>query len=84
MDFNKVKIYCITYNILYEENLVLHKFLFTDYCKKQLTHNQYVLFLILNTIYCNNNHILKGTVYDFIFEYISTYKENLIQQLLYI
>jgi len=84
MEINKLKLFCITFHILHKYNYVLLQLLFCEYCKEQLSEKQYLLFLILNTIYEENEPLILCSLYEFIEEYIIIHKDNITKQLLYV
>ena len=81
-EMNKIKLYCITYHILQEKKLLVLQVLFCDYCKQQLSYKQYLLFMILNKLFEQNDIICKDTFYPFFEDYVDNHKNILTKRLL--
>ena len=82
IEINQIKLYCITYHIIQRKKLLVLQVLFCDYCKTQLSFKQYLLFLILNKLFEDNNNITQDPFYPFFDDYIDYNKNILTKRLL--
>ena len=57
--------------------------IFIDYCKTKLTEKQFILVLMVARLISKTN-MSKDPLYEFMKEYISENKNNVMKQLLYV